>query len=130
LEKGFDGIEPDNIDGYTLDTGFPLTYEDQLEFNMWLADEAHNRGLSIGLKNNFEQVEDLLPYFDWALTEDCFVYHECNKFEPFLNSGKAVFQAEYTDLVISTDQFCSKSVELGFSPILKDRELTSEFMTC
>ena len=22
--KGFDGIEPDNIDGYTNDTGFPL----------------------------------------------------------------------------------------------------------
>ena len=24
-EKGFDGIEPDNIDGYINDTGFPLT---------------------------------------------------------------------------------------------------------
>src|SRR5258707_827208 len=23
--KGFDGLEPDNIDGYTNDTGFPLT---------------------------------------------------------------------------------------------------------
>ena len=28
--KGFDAIEPDNIDGYTNDTGFPLTYQDQL----------------------------------------------------------------------------------------------------
>ena len=28
--KGFDGIEPDNVDGYLNDTGFPLTYEEQL----------------------------------------------------------------------------------------------------
>lgn len=26
--KGFDAVEPDNIDGYTNETGFPLTYED------------------------------------------------------------------------------------------------------
>ena len=24
-EKGFDGVEPDNVDGYLNDTGFPLT---------------------------------------------------------------------------------------------------------
>ena len=63
-DKGFDGIEPDNIDGYTNDTGFPLTYEDQIRYNLWLADEAHARGLSIGLKNDPDQVSDLLPYFD------------------------------------------------------------------
>ena len=70
-DKGFDGLEPDNIDGYTNDTGFPLTYADQLAFNRWLAAEAHARGLSIGLKNDPDQVADLLPDFDWALTEDC-----------------------------------------------------------
>ena len=60
--KGFDGIEPDNIDNYTNDTGFPLTYQDQLAYNIWLANEAHARGLSIGLKNDDEQVADLLAY--------------------------------------------------------------------
>jgi len=33
--KGFDGIEPDNVDGYLNDTGFDLTATDQLEFNSW-----------------------------------------------------------------------------------------------
>ncbi len=51
-EKGFDAIEPDNIDAYWSDTGFPLTYEGQLAYNIWLAEEAHARGLSIGLKND------------------------------------------------------------------------------
>jgi hypothetical protein len=33
----------------------------QLRYNVWLADEAHARGLSIGLKNDEEQVQGLLP---------------------------------------------------------------------
>ena len=31
--------------------GFPLTYQDQLQYALWLADEAHKRGLAIGVKN-------------------------------------------------------------------------------
>ena len=51
-DKGFDGVEPDNIDGYTNDTGFPLTYLGQIEYNKWLAAEAHQRELSMKLKND------------------------------------------------------------------------------
>jgi len=43
-QKGFDAVEPDNIDGYTNATGFPLTAQDQLDYNIWLANEAHARG--------------------------------------------------------------------------------------
>src|SRR4051794_27861284 len=35
--KGFDAIEPDNIDGYANKSGFPLTYKDQLAYNRMLA---------------------------------------------------------------------------------------------
>ena len=129
-EKGFDGVEPDNIDVYTNDSGFPLTYEDQLKFNIWLANKAHERGLSIGLKNNDEQVKDLIKYFDWALTEDCFVDEFCSEFEPFIKNGKAVFQAEYTDTDVTTDEFCPQSKTLQFSGILKDRELDAAFTSC
>ncbi len=77
--KGFDAIEPDNMDGYANKTGFPLTYADQLRYNKWLADEAHQRGLSIAMKNNEAQVKDLLPYYDFAITEDCFDGRWCGK---------------------------------------------------
>src|SRR5579883_1083808 len=40
-DKGFDGIEFDNVDGYTNSTGFPLTSQDQLTYNEWLATQAH-----------------------------------------------------------------------------------------
>jgi endo-alpha-1,4-polygalactosaminidase (GH114 family) len=126
--KGFDGIEPDNIDGHTNDTGFALTYEDQLNYNTWLAGEAHARGLSIGLKNDGEQAEDLLPHFDWAMTEDCFADEWCEEMKPFVNAGKAVFAAEYTDQM-STAQFlnevCALAEAMGFSAILKGRNLNA-----
>ncbi len=128
--KGFDGLEPDNIDGFTNDTGFPLTYEDQLHYNMWLADQAHARGLSIGLKNDADQVDDLLPHFDWALTEDCFAEGWCEEMLPFIEAGKPVFAAEYTDTGITTGQFCSQAQQMSFSAILKNRELEAWLEAC
>jgi hypothetical protein len=123
--KGFDAVEPDNMDGYTNDTGFPLTYADQLAYNLWLAEEAHARGLSIGLKNTPEQVVDLVAHFDWALTEGCFDQGWCEEMLPFIMAGKAVFAAEYTDTAITLEDFCSQAATLQISAILKERELTA-----
>ena len=131
--KGFDGVEPDNIDAYTSDTGFPLTYQHQLHYNRWLAAEAHARGLSIGLKNDDEQVADLLSHFDWALTEDCFAQDWCSAMAPFVTAGKAVFAAEYTD-ELSVNQFleqvCPEAELLEFNAILKHRDLDAWRRDC
>jgi hypothetical protein len=48
--KGFDAIEPDNINGYQNNTGFSLSQDDAIIFSNWLITEAHSRGLSIGQK--------------------------------------------------------------------------------
>ncbi|HMA34437.1 MAG TPA: endo alpha-1,4 polygalactosaminidase [Chloroflexia bacterium] len=127
---GFDGIEPDNIDGYTAPTGFPLTYQDQITYNTWLAHEAHARGLAIGLKNDIEQVGDLLPYFDWALSEDCFAQGWCGQLAPFVQAGKAVFAAEYTDMGVTTDQFCPAAATWHINGIIKNRNLDAWRAAC
>ncbi|MBU2559773.1 endo alpha-1,4 polygalactosaminidase, partial [archaeon] len=128
--KGFDGFEPDNIDAFTSDTGFPITREDQVKYNIWLAEEAHARGLSIGLKNVPELAVALEPYFDWALTEDCFVQGWCEEMLPFIEAGKPVFAAEYTDTNIKLTDFCPEAKELRISAILKDRDLTKYREAC
>ncbi len=128
--KGFDGIEPDNIDGYLNDTGFPLTYQDQLDYNIWLANEAHSRGLSIGLKNDPDQVADLLPYYDWALTESCFAEDWCDQVAPFVAEGKAVFAAEYTDTGITLAELCPQAKAMNFNAILKHRDLDAYREIC
>ena len=128
--KGFDGVEPDNIDGYDNETGFPLDGADQLRFNLWLASQAHKRGLSIGLKNDADQVSELAGDFDWALTEDCFAEEWCERMLPFVRMGKAVFAAEYTDMDMTPGKFCATAASLGINAILKTRELDAWWKPC
>ena len=59
--KGFDAVEPDNDNGFTNRTGFPLTAADQLRFNRWVARQVHRRGMSVALKNDPEQAPKLSP---------------------------------------------------------------------
>lgn len=97
VARGCDGVEPDNVDGYANDNGLGLNATDQLDYNRWLADEAHSRGLSVGLKNDLDQIPDLLDWFDWALNEECVAYDECALLAPFTEAGKAAFHVEYVD---------------------------------
>lgn len=126
-QKGFDGIEPDNVDGYQNNPGFPITYQDQIRYNEFLANQAHNRGLSIGLKNDLDQVRDLLPYFDWALNEECFTYNECGRLLPFVNTHKAVFEVEYNLL---KTQFCPQANSMNFNSMKKHLDLDAWRSPC
>ncbi|QET03502.1 endo alpha-1,4 polygalactosaminidase [Cupriavidus pauculus] len=93
--KGCDGIDTDNVDGYTNNTGLPLTAATQLDYNRYLAAQAHARGLAIGLKNDVDQVAQLASDFDFAVNEQCFQYNECGVYSAFTTQGKPVFQVEY-----------------------------------
>ena len=55
---GFDAVEPDNIDIHDNETGFEISYDEQLVYARWLADEAHSRGLAIGIKNAPDMVAE------------------------------------------------------------------------
>ena len=129
-DKGFDAVEPDNMEVYTNDTGFPLTYEDQLHYTLWLAEESHKRGLAIGQKNAPDQTKDLVDVYDFAITEDAFYYGWAEDMLPYIQAGKPVFAAEYTDLPGDFDEFCRQSQDLGFSTILKHRDLGAWLETC
>jgi hypothetical protein len=124
-----DGVEPDNVDGYANDNGFGLTAEDQLDFNRFLAREAHDRDLSVGLKNDLDQIKELVGDFDWMLNEECHAKGECEALTPFINAGKAVFHAEYVD-ESQLDEVCAETVPLKISTILKKTQLDSWRRAC
>lgn len=128
--KGFDAVEPDNMEIHSNGSGFPITYEDQLKYALWLAEEAHQRGLAIGVKNAPDQVKDLVEHFDFAITEDAFFYEWYEKMLPFIEAGKPVFAAEYDDTGVDFVVACKKAKELGFSIIQKHRILTAYRVTC
>ncbi len=126
-DKGFDAIEFDNVDGYQNRTGLPLTAADQLRYNVFLANQAHRRGLSAALKNDLGQVEELLAYFDFALNEQCFQYEECGRLKPFVEAGKAVFGVEYH---LDTAEFCPKANAMNFNFLKKKLSLRAWRVPC
>jgi len=127
VQKDCDGVEPDNVDGYTNTTGFPLSAGDQRTYNLFLAAAAHARGLSVGLKNDLEQIGELLPYFDWALDEQCFEYDEYALLDPFVAAGKAVFGVEYEG---DPAVFCPQANARQFSWLKKNLDLDAWRIDC
>jgi hypothetical protein len=129
VAKDCDGVEPDNVDGYTNDPGFDFDGADQLDYNRFLAAEAHARGLSIGLKNDLDQVEDLVDHFDWALNEECFGYDECDLLAPFIDAGKAVFQVEYGGAGLEST-ICPQANARDFDTLIKRLDLDAWRISC
>jgi hypothetical protein len=119
-DKGFDAVEPDLVEGYSGDTGFPLTADDQLAYNRMIADVAHERGLAVGLKNDLPQIPQLVRHFDFAVNEECAQYRECGALRPFIAQDKAVFHVEYA---VPNSDFCAESRKLKLSSMRKKLDL-------
>jgi hypothetical protein len=119
-EKGFDAVEPDNMDGYENKTGFPLTAAEQLTYDEWVATEVHSLGMAVLQKNDGEQTKELEPYFDGALDEQCNQYKECSNFQAYLTAGKPVLNAEYD---LATSAFCAADNSAGIMGARYDLEL-------
>jgi hypothetical protein len=132
VARGCDGVEPDNVDGYANDNGVGLNATEQLDYNRFLADAAHTRGLSVGLKNDLDQVSALVEWFDWALNEECAAFEECGLLADFTDAGLAVFHTEYvddwSDAADLADEVCG--VAPGLSTLIKTWDLGAEYLAC
>jgi len=134
-EKGCDGVEPDNMDGYLPENNasstFSITAEDQLIYNKFIANEAHKRGLGIGLKNDLNQIVELEPYYDFAVNEQCNFYDECDMLQPFIDANKPVFNAEYDSSYVENndtrEQLCNTMNNAGFQTLVLPLGLDDSF---
>ncbi|KAJ3022923.1 UNVERIFIED_CONTAM: hypothetical protein HDU68_008858 [Siphonaria sp. JEL0065] len=168
--RGCDMVEPDNVQGFETDsycTGWEATigpncvacksgstreyfidkkcdadYNAWLEFNKFLATEAHNQGLGVALKNNHFQAAQLVDYHDFVLSEQCTSYYctysnktvigsdifgatanDCVGYLPFLKAGKAVALTEYQSTKMTINALCKAASAFtpygGFNSILK-----------
>lgn len=132
VQKGCNGVDPDNLDGYTNNTGFNLTNQHQLAYNKFIANEARKRGLTVGLKNDLNQIQELEPFFDFSINEQCNIYNECNLLTPFIEKNKPVFSLEYDDKYINNtnnerDIMCTNSISLGFKTLVMPNNLDGSF---
>jgi hypothetical protein len=128
--KQCDGVDPDNMDAYRNndETGIPLMAADQLIYNKWIAETAHSLGLAVGLKNDLDQLSDLVDSFDFAINEQCFEYEECSLYtSSFIAADKGVFGVEYSGSVC---RFCPKAAMLQLSWMKKRLSLRSYRQGC
>lgn len=141
--KGFDAVEIDNVDAHNYETrdalgnvtnigtSFKMTLDESTEYVLWLADEAHKRGLGIGLKNAEEMVADVVDVVDWMLVEDCYYDSWCMAATAFIDADKPVFMAEYDDLVPDFTPACELAKSLGYSAIWRDSSLATRlYLAC
>ncbi|HWX74777.1 MAG TPA: endo alpha-1,4 polygalactosaminidase [Solirubrobacteraceae bacterium] len=127
-EKGFDAVEPDNMEGYANESGFPLTAQEQLTYNEWVAGAVHALGMAVFQKNDSEQTPKQVSLFDGALSEECNRYHECANFQPYLAAGKPVINAEYG---LPTRRFCAADNAAGIMGARYNRALNGRrFQHC
>jgi hypothetical protein len=125
--RGFDAVDPDNLNGYQNDTGFSLTAADQLAFNRWLADAIHARGMAAILKNEGPQVHDLVRWFEGAVVEECFQFSECGLYRPFIRAHKPVYAIEYRR---RSRRVCRSAKRRRFSVIFKRKSLRAFRRAC
>ena len=133
--KGCDAVDPDNVDGYANANGVGLTATDATDYLNFLADTAHAKGLSIGLKNAGDLVGEVLDKMQFHVNEQCIEYDECELFKPFIDAGKPVFHIEYPETApsIAADvksEKCAAASTMSFSTVLKTEALTAWIDAC
>jgi hypothetical protein len=110
-QKGFDAVEPDNMDGYENSTGFAITSAQQLAYDTWIAQEVHSLGMAVFEKNDPDQAGQLEPYFDGVIDEQCNQYSACSSYQSYLRAGKPVLNAEYQSSLYPS--FCAADQAAG-----------------
>ena len=79
------------------------------------------------LRTRKVETTQLVPYFDWALNEQCFQYQECGLLNPFRNAGKAVMNIEYK---LGVKKFCPTANALNFNSLKKALALKAPRTAC
>lgn len=124
--KGFLGVDPDNVDGYYANTGFPAneTVTAYRDYLLWFAGECAARGLACGLKNGQDMLNaTLLDATYFHVVESCVLYTECDASSGFIDAGKPVFNIEYASEHTEPYTFLDDLSALGHQAVVKTYDL-------
>ncbi|KAF1779226.1 Glycoside hydrolase superfamily [Phytophthora cactorum] len=83
--------------------------------------------LDRGLKNDLNQINDLVSVFDFSVNEQCVHYNECDMLVPFIKANKPVFGIEYSGDKATA---CAIANSLNFDTLFKALSLKNERYSC
>ncbi|WP_292991396.1 endo alpha-1,4 polygalactosaminidase [Nitrosomonas sp.] len=99
--------------------------------NKFIANEAHKRSLSVGLKNDLDQIPELVDFYDFSVNEQCHEFDECDTLAPFIQAGKPVLNAEYlqkfSDDADDRRTLCNMVNNAQFSTLVLPLDLDDSF---
>lgn len=132
-DKGFDALEPDNLQNDENVSGGKVTTQQQIDFNGWVADQAHAAGLAVFQKNGPDKVllkdrtgKMMVEKFDGILNEECQAYSECGPLAEYTKRGKLALNVEYKS---SLTLNCANFASLGVSSMKRDLDLVTPTMS-
>lgn len=130
-DKGFAAIEPDNLQNDENVSGGKITTQQQIDFNGWVADQAHAFGLAVFQKNGPDKIllkdrtgKMMVEKFDGILNEECQQYGECAPLAEYVKRGKLALNTEYKSALD-----CNLSSSLKINTIRKDLNLAGGAMS-
>ena len=109
-ERGFFGVDVDNVDFHGRETGFDNSKEAAIDYVRFLAETAHASGLKFSLKNAILLIPHVKDVVDMYQNESCHKYDECDAYDGL----SPVFNVEY-------ERPKKLLRRPGFYSILKDR---------
>lgn len=120
--KGFQAVEPDNLDSWTRSRGL-LTKADDVAFARALVARGHADGLAVAQKNTVElgSAGRTKAHFDFAIAEECQVYAECGSYTSVY--GRHVIEIEYSDNPLNAYTRACRARGAKISIILRDRDV-------
>ncbi len=129
---GCNGVAVSRLDGIHSAHGINgLANADQFEYNQFLAEQAHARGLSIGLIDSLAEAQRLAIYYDFSLTRDCHAKNRCGKLSEFVRLGKAtlITESDRTYLETPTDKahFCREALSRRFNVVFTPANLDGSY---
>lgn len=136
--KGFDAVETDldeTFGGNEGNTGFTITQANEVSYLTTLSSYMHSLDLGWIAKDVDDTgsqsfVNSVEPMADAVITEQCQQYGTCSLLQPFVNAGKAVFDAEYTDEGgKSPSSFCPTANAENFNAVNFDGSLDGKTRT-
>ena len=128
-DKRCDGVDLSTASSGAAATGFSLTAADALGYARFLAAEAHGRGLSAGLGGAEDIAAEVVPSFEWALTQGCLDAGTCGALAAFVAAQKVVFAVEF-GTAADAATICPRVRQQGFNPLIKNRSFDAFRVAC
>jgi len=125
--NGFDGVLLVSLDAYLTQNGHDLTAQDQLDYNRWLASQASERGLAVGLSSDWAHASDLASHYDFAIHFNCLANTTCTQLSAYRARGRAVFDLETNRDVNTT---CARASEASLPVTLKNASFDAWLAIC